>query len=172
MFLYKDLGIRSIEEEDLLFLKDQRNDPDTWKYLTDITMLNNQSQQDWLRRLMPNQRKKCFILFKKATQESIGFIRMDEIDYINRSIQIGADIHSDHRGKGYATTTYELLLKYCFDYLNMNRIWLMVLDYNTRAKHVYEKVGFKEEGRMREAIYRENKYHDYIIMGILRSEYY
>jgi len=39
------------------------------------------------------------------------------------------------------------------------------------AKRLYEKVGFKEEGIMREAIFRNGVYHDYVVMSILEDEY-
>ena len=39
-----------------------------------------------------------------------------------------------------------------------------------RAKRSYEKAGFVEEGRLREAVYKHGKYDDVIVMSILRSE--
>lgn len=35
----------------------------------------------------------------------------------------------------------------------------------------YKKAGFKEEGRLRQASYRDSKYHDKIVMSILRKEW-
>jgi RimJ/RimL family protein N-acetyltransferase len=64
------------------------------------------------------------------------------------------------------------LLKCCFHTLNLHRVELTVYDYNPRAKHIYEKVGFKEIGRKREAKWLEGKYYDIIIMDILDREFY
>jgi RimJ/RimL family protein N-acetyltransferase len=47
----------------------------------------------------------------------------------------------------------------------------MVRDFNPRAIRCYEKCGFKLEGRQREALFRDDSYHDTLIMGILREEF-
>ncbi len=43
--------------------------------------------------------------------------------------------------------------------------------FNERAYKSYLKCGFKEEGRLRQRIFRNGKYHDEILMGLLREEY-
>ena len=40
-----------------------------------------------------------------------------------------------------------------------------------RAIALYKKLGFKEEGIMREAFYRSGQWHDVHVMGILKREY-
>lgn len=170
MFSHGALSIRAIEESDLEFLKNQRNDPETWRYLSDISMLTSHGQREWLARTEKDPSKKYFIL-ENERGHSVGFVRCDEIDQLNQSIRVGADIHPDFRGIGLGTVTYELLLQYCFNYLNMNRVWLLVLASNERAHHLYTKVGFKEEGRMRQAIYRDGAFDDHIMMSILREEW-
>ncbi|MGC9781430.1 MAG: GNAT family N-acetyltransferase [Candidatus Heimdallarchaeota archaeon] len=42
---------------------------------------------------------------------------------------------------------------------------------NTRAIKTYLKAGFKEIGLRREARFREGKYHDVLLMDILRKEW-
>ena len=103
----------------------------------------------------------------------IGIVRNshDEIDKANRSIRVGADIVRELRGQGYGRKVYRLLKKYCFDYLNMHRVWLAVLDTNEAGRRLYESEGFEVEGRYREAIFRDGKYHDYILMSILEQQY-
>jgi len=49
---------------------------------------------------------------------------------------------------------------------------LRVYSFNERAKKTYEKVGFKVIGRRREALLRDNKRHDIILMDILNNEFY
>ena len=65
----------------------------------------------------------------------------------------------------------KLLLEYGFNTLNLNRIDLKVNDFNSRAIKCYQKIGFIEEGRMRQSCFRNGKYHDQIIMSVLRSEW-
>jgi RimJ/RimL family protein N-acetyltransferase len=53
----------------------------------------------------------------------------------------------------------------------MNRLYLLVLESNTIARALYDKVGLKTEGIQRKAVYKNGKYEDYIMMSILQEEY-
>jgi RimJ/RimL family protein N-acetyltransferase len=64
-----------------------------------------------------------------------------------------------------------MLLKYCFDYLGMHRVWLCVLDTNEVGIKLYVNSGFKLEGKYREAIWRDGGWHDYIVMSLLEGDY-
>ena len=65
----------------------------------------------------------------------------------------------------------EMLVEYGFNTLNMNRIELSVWEFNTRAYKAYQKVGFVEEGRRRQARYHDGKYYDEIIMALLKDDW-
>lgn len=169
MYLLGNVCIKSVEETDLQFLAELRNSG-TWKYLGSIDFTNKVKQLEWWKNSSLDKSKSYFTLWS-INDERIGFVRIDEIDHFNKSIRIGGDIHPNFRSQGYGTRMYTLLLHYCFEQLNMHRVWLFVLDYNDRAMNLYKKMGFKEEGIQREAIFRDGAYHDYVMMSILASEY-
>jgi diamine N-acetyltransferase len=52
-----------------------------------------------------------------------------------------------------------------------HRLFLDAFVTNDRARHVYETFGFREEGIMRDAIYRDGAYHSLVLMSILENEY-
>ena len=64
-----------------------------------------------------------------------------------------------------------LLLQHGFHTLNLNRIALDVYDTNLRAVRSYEKAGFVQEGRKRQAIFKDGKYIDILQMSVLREEW-
>lgn len=64
-----------------------------------------------------------------------------------------------------------VLVRFIFNEMNMNKIKLHVFSFNERAKRVYEKIGFKVEGILRQELFREGRYHDVIVMGLLKSEW-
>lgn len=169
MFKYDILSMRLVEKRDLEFLLELRSEPSVWKQLGNIRMISTQSQVEWFDKLQRDPTKEYYIL--EANDNKIGMIRTDEIDFLNRSMRVGGDIHFNYWDRHFGTRMMELIKQYCFGYLNMHRIWLMVLDSNEKAKHLYEKAGFIKEGVHREAILRKNKYIDYIVMGMLRSEF-
>ena len=77
----------------------------------------------------------------------------------------------DCRGKGVGTFAIASMVNHAFSNLNLRRIQLEVLDSNEVAKNLYKKIGFVEEGRKRKAVYKNGKYVDEIVMGLLREEY-
>ena len=133
-------------------------------------MINLERQHEWFKTLQHKSDRRYYILATR-TQDFIGIVRTDEIDPVNRSIRVGGDVLPKYQGKGYGTRMFRLIQKYCFDYLNMNRLWLLVLENNKVAIKLYRKAGLVEEGCQREAIFRDGKYLNYLMMSILRSEY-
>lgn len=176
MFKYNSVCIKAIEESDLSFLAECRNYPETWKYLGSVDFANEVKQKAWWQTSSLDKSKAYFVfcvydhpLLTPITK--IGFVRMDEIDHFNKSVRVGGDIHPDFRGKGYGTEMYKLLLEYCFNQLNMHRVWLFVLSFNKTAIELYHKMGFQIEGTQRKAVFRDGAYHDYLMLSILRNEY-
>ncbi len=102
----------------------------------------------------------------------IGNLGLIDIDHINRRCGIGIFIgDKTYWGKGYGTEAMCLLLRYAFDYLNMNNVMLTVFGFNDRAHACYRKVGFQVMGRRRGAIFRDGQYFDQIYMDILADEF-
>ncbi len=90
----------------------------------------------------------------------------------NKVTYIGIAIaNKDYQGKGYGTEAIHLLLDILFGEMNYNKVGLRVFAFNERAIKCYEKVGFKKEGILREELYSGDKYHDVIVMGILKKEW-
>lgn len=74
-------------------------------------------------------------------------------------------------GQGAGRFMLNGILEYVFRELKAHRLWLDVFETNARAIHVYESLGFRREGVLREAIFRDGEYHTQILMSILDREY-
>ncbi len=164
------ISIKSLEAHHLEYFRALRNDPQTSYYLTSVVPINPVKQQQWFKGVSLDD-SRMFFAIESATGEFIGLVRCDEWDKINRSIRIGVDIVPKYRRQGLATQAYTLLLDFLFHQLNIHRIWLLVVSYNTAAIPLYKKLGFREEGKQRGAIFRDDTYHDYFMMSLLSHEY-
>jgi UDP-4-amino-4,6-dideoxy-N-acetyl-beta-L-altrosamine N-acetyltransferase len=170
MFKHESVTLRIIEESDLEPMRKLRNDPTTWVNLTDIEPIDSESQHRWFQSLAGHPDRLYFVACDDE-HDFLGITRMDEIDRANRSIRVGCDIVPEMRGQGYGSKVFAAVPKYSFDYMNMHRVWLAVLDYNQVGINLYKKHGFQEEGSYRDAIFRNGHYHDYTIMSLLEEEY-
>jgi RimJ/RimL family protein N-acetyltransferase len=113
-----------------------------------------------------------FTIRKLDSQEPIGFVELGGINWSARNAWAGIGIGArENWGQGIGTEAMQLMLKFGFNELNLRRISLGVFEYNLRAIHSYEKIGFKVEGRQREIVFRDGKRRDMIVMGIFRDEW-
>ncbi len=102
----------------------------------------------------------------------VGFTTFSALDADNGSVLFHITIGERHAwGRGLGTETAELMLRHAFERLALHRVGLSVFSFNTRAIRSYEKVGFRAEGRLRDAILRDGRYWDEVQMGILRDEW-
>ena len=107
-----------------------------------------------------------------AEDRLIGFMDLGGFDWSVRSAWVGIGIGlPEYWGKGYGTEAMRLLADYAFETVNLNRINLTVFGYNERGYRSYVKCGFKEEGRVRKLLLRNNQRWDMIYMGLLREEW-
>ena len=102
----------------------------------------------------------------------VGEAVLNDIDWENRSANFRIALaNSKLFGKGYGTEAAQLILDYGFRTLKLHRIELEVYDFNPRAQHVYEKIGFVAEGTRRDVLLWDGEYHSAIVMSILEQEY-
>ncbi len=102
----------------------------------------------------------------------IGFVGLGLINFYAREAWVGIAIGDrGNQGRGYGTDAMNVIVRFAFLELNLNRISLDVFEYNNRGLRAYEKAGFKLEGRERESIYRDGKWWDTLYMGILRKDW-
>ncbi|RKR43763.1 GNAT family protein [Paraburkholderia sp. BL17N1] len=106
-----------------------------------------------------------------STQEVVGVTYLLGIDWVSRcaefSIQIGAETA---RGRGIGEAATRQTLEHAFGDLNLHRISLTVLASNARAIALYEKVGFRAEGLLRQAVFKGDRYLDVMPMAILAAD--
>lgn len=91
----------------------------------------------------------------------------DEARHCELSIEIS---NRAYWGRGYGREVIGLLLKYAFDDMNLQRVWLTTHAENERAIRCYKACGFVEEGRLRQHLWLRGHYVDRVIMGVLRGE--
>jgi RimJ/RimL family protein N-acetyltransferase len=117
-------------------------------------------------------REHVFTIVDVATDDPIGRGMLFNVDAVNRSAMLGILIgETGYWGQGYGQEATRLLVEYGFCLLNLNSIMLGTFDFNQRARHCYEQVGFREIGRRRQARCIGGHWHDAVLMDLLAGEY-
>lgn len=129
--------------------------------------------QDLLRHVMTEENSVWLAICDQETDKHIGNIVLHSIHPVHRRANLGIMIGDRAAwGKGFATEATDLVVNYAFRRLNLNSIWLGVLADHSAAIKVYEKVGFRVDGREREAWWADGAFHDVLHMSILAREYW
>jgi len=171
----KKVILRSIEEEDLKFLRDIHNDPEIEKYIAGWSFpLSMKDQKLWFERFNKNNSTIRLIIEEKCSHESIGMTGLWNIDWKNRNAHTGIMLLNDKkfRHKGYGTDSVMSLMRYAFEELDLRRLDSDIIEYNKPSLGLYiKKCGWKNEGVRRKHAFRNNTVYNRILIGILKEEY-
>lgn len=113
-----------------------------------------------------------FSIVSNDSGELLGHLTLYGASLPERCASFAILISPAHVGQGIGPKATELALSYGFRELGLNRIELHVWAFNTRGIRAYEKAGFVLEGRRREAVFHDGRFHDELIMSVLAHDYF
>ena len=166
--------LRSLELSDVELLVKWRNDSDVTSTLGGNTFyVSKLRETEWIRNAILNDKNDLRLAICLTENDKyIGNVNLNTISWINRTAEYSIMIGDKSQwGKGYGKEATLLILKHAFEELNLNRIYLTVRIDNNKAISLYKKIGFVQEGILRKAVYKNNKFIDMIIMSILKEEF-
>jgi RimJ/RimL family protein N-acetyltransferase len=164
--------LRPLERGDAPLFVSWINDPEVRHTLLRYWPLSLQAEEEFLDKLNRSEHDLALGIAVRQTDRLIGAAGLHQIDYRNRHTSFGILIgEKGEWGKGYGTEATALMVRYAFETLNLNRVWLHVYEDNQRGIRSYEKVGFLKEGVLRQENYRAGRYGNTLTMAILRDEW-
>lgn len=148
------------------------NDPEIRRLIGEVYPLSKIEAKEKFESWIKEKNSVSLSIMTKKDNKWIGIIGLININNAHRHAEIGIVIgEKDYWSKGYGREAIKLILNYGFNRLNLHRIYLGMIDYNTRAKKAYKSLGFVQEGILREKFYIDGNYYDGIVMSILRKEW-
>lgn len=157
-------------DEDLLY--HWFNDADVTRHLTVRYPVSHHQERDFIEAHHAiGYDNASFAVVTKDGERLIGGVTLRDLLPASRSADLGITIgDKSHWDGGYGTDTMRTICRFGFEMMNLHRIELSVHADNARAIHVYEKVGFRHEGRRRDAVYKFGGYIDALVLGLLEGE--
>ena len=101
----------------------------------------------------------------------VGTLNSHTCDPRAGTFQYGIYIEQQHRCKGYGTEAVRLLLAYFFHELRYQKVNVTIHAFNEDSIQFHRKLGFFEEGRLRQMIFSNGRYYDEIILGMTIEEF-
>lgn len=123
--------------------------------------------REWMNE--PNQRD--FAVRRSADNCLVGRVTYFDVNNRNRTAEIGFMTAPEFRRKGYALEAMRLLLEHLFGELGMNKIMAQTGEFNDASISLLKKLGFRQDGRLRQHHEVEGKMYDDLLFSILAEEY-
>jgi RimJ/RimL family protein N-acetyltransferase len=101
----------------------------------------------------------------------IGHVTYFDLNFRNRSVEIGYLLAPAARGKGFAREAIALLLGYLFGGLGLNKVYAQTASSNTASTKMLEALGFQRDGVLRQHHMEDGELRDDFVYSILLSEW-
>lgn len=168
----KFVTLRAIERADMKLLCEMFNDPEIEKNVLGWAFpLSMEQQNHWFDAHFADSQNQRFMI-DLPDGRTVGVVGLTEIDWKNKTATEGIKLHgSQPRGKGIGTDSLLALFRYAFDELGLHRLNMSRLEENEGSKGVHTNCGIKDEGLLREAVFKGGRYHNVVICGITEQDY-
>ena len=167
--------LREYQAEDIGAIRGWVNDEAVTRYLSTRywppqTLVD--SQEFLSHMLQSSHNAYNFVIADRADGHYIGQLDIFRVDWRLRCGEIGMVIGgAQDRGRGIGREALELLKRFAFLTLGLERLEMDVHMDNLPARRCYEKAGFRLEGVKRHAFYTEGRFCDVGMMSMLRGDY-
>jgi RimJ/RimL family protein N-acetyltransferase len=165
------ITLRPIRPDDAEAMWEMLADPEGNRLTGTTRTFTREQVDEWCAGRATAEGRYDFAVTANGDDSFRGEIVLNGVDEVVRSANLRLAMGPTYRGRGYGTEGILLVLGFAFDGIGLHRVELDVLSINARAKSLYENLGFRVEGRKRDAYRDGDGYCDAIIMAILEDEY-
>ena len=114
---------------------------------------------------------RCAVCLAESGQ-LVGMVSLTRIDHIHRNAEFNFMVgEREARNRGVGTAAARAMVRHGLFDVNLHRIYVSILRDNVSSIRMCQKAGFREEGTIREGAYKNGRYHDLVLMGVLKSEW-
>lgn len=166
--------LREISKKDVSIINSWRNDRSVVSSLgAPFRYIDNSIDERWIDNYYLNRSSVVRLsICDKKTDTAVGVVYLLNIDWVARNCEFAIMIgDTSHQGRGIGEYATKLTIKHAFNDLNLHRVYLTLLEENTRAFKLYTKVGFKKEGLLRHAVFKNGQYLNLIQMSLIADEF-
>jgi RimJ/RimL family protein N-acetyltransferase len=169
------INLRAVERHDVPLIHRWLNDPvvmDGWGWSAPARSNQHVAGQveDWLAREVAFDRPEALIA-ESLVGDPVGLVVVRIERPEAGSVELSLLVDADHWGQGFGMDIVQTTLEACFGGWGVHRIGVRVEEGNARALALYRRLGFKEEGRLRQAAFRDGRHQDVLLFGQLAAEW-
>jgi ribosomal-protein-alanine N-acetyltransferase len=168
------VALRWLTEGDVPALFAIFSAPDVMRYWSSPPLEHIDEARELLAHIQDGFRRRALFQWgvaRRADNRVIGTCTLFHPDLDNRRAELGYALAREHWGNGFMQEALRALLNYAFADLNLHRLEADVDPRNAASIRTLEKLGFRQEGYLRERWLVGGGIQDSLFYGLLRSEW-
>ena len=175
------------EGEKILLCAYEPEDAEAWRVLEDTAdqrsgwkvwpPRSKQAEKKWCEEASEAKFENDAVEFRVAIARRednvlVGGANVHTVDQINGTFMFGIGLRGEHKGSGYAADAVLLLMRYMFDERRFQKCESGVFSYNAASLSLHRKLGFIQEGRLRQHLFLGGELHDLVLFGMTVAEFH
>ena len=169
------LILRKFHLEDVNDVYEYGSDEEVNKYVKFETYKSLHDAQNYIDYVLTKYSKgeiAPWAIIHKKDNKMIGYIEFIEIKEDHYWGEISYVFNRNYWGKGLGSEAVKEILNLAFNIFELNRVQARCINENIASYRIMEKVGMKYEGTSKEAMLKDNNFHDIVQYAILKKEHY
>jgi RimJ/RimL family protein N-acetyltransferase len=164
------IRLRPIRVDDADAILAWINDPEITRNFAALGRITREQEVRFLEQTIASDTERLYAI-ETPDAELLGTAGIHRIHWPSRNGRLGIVIgRKDAHGKGFAQEGLRLLCGVAFRELGLHKVWLVHYATNERMRHVAKKLGFVEEGVLRDEYFHEGRFHDMVRHSLLEDE--
>ena len=166
------IKLRALEPEDLQFLFETENNENFWE----VSHTQTPFSKFLLKQYLENAHLDIFeakqlrlIIQENLNSKPIGMIDLFDFNPQHKRAGIGILIHQKYQKNGFASEALQLLINYCFTYLNLHQLYANITSDNTKSIALFKKHQFNEVGLKKDWIFSNGEFKNELLLQIINE---
>lgn len=166
-----EISLRPMKYSELSWMQDMRNSPENLEHTRNPRMISNDEQEKWWKAFQKDGTQELFTIERRSHLhdgvEIIGVGGITNIEWINHAGEMSL-LMEFPKNTEWALDALKLVTEYGHNTLNLFRLWVEC--YTDDRTELFQKAGFRVEGRKMNAVYRGGKYHHGVLLSRFQGD--
>ncbi len=157
----------NLNEEEIEMVRMWRNHPEVRRWMYTDHEISKEEHINFIDSLKGDNKNFYYLVYKG--RKPVGVMYLNRLDPKNRNAYFGIYANPEEKIHGAGLILEKSAISLAFDVAQLHTLKLEVIEDNERAINFYKRMGFEEEGRLREFVFKDGRWKDVIVMGMIKK---
>jgi UDP-4-amino-4,6-dideoxy-N-acetyl-beta-L-altrosamine N-acetyltransferase len=164
------IQMRDVRPEDKKRIRQWRNLPEVAKYMYTDHHITSSEHEKWFQRILDEPTCRYWIIV--CDGKDVGLANISKLDRRNKRCDWAFYVADPStRGRGVGSYVEYFVLCHVFNEIGLNKLCCEVLEFNELVTNLHMSFGFRQEGLLREHVFKGGLPHNVVALSMLRSEW-